>query len=70
MKVINKEVKDCKFTNWKETKVLDLHYSHRWKKWRILVQDYFDDEKTYNYILKQLRIQVRNKYNEKKMGVS
>jgi len=67
MKVINKEVKECEFENGTKNTVLDLEYTHRWTKWRILVKDYVDDEKLYTYILKQLRVQVRNAFNAKKL---
>ena len=29
--------------------------------------DYFDDDNTYNYIVKQLRIQVTNLYTQEKL---
>ena len=65
MKVIKREVKDCEETSWVKTTVLDLHYSHRWEKGRILVRDY--DDSMYTYILKQLRKEVRNHYNNNKI---
>ena len=62
MKVINKEVKECELTTWEKNTVLDLIYSHRWKEGRILIKDY--EDKFYDKILKQLRIEVRNSYNK------
>ena len=61
MKIISKEVKDCEFTNWEPTKVLEIVYTHRSKEHRrILVKDYNEnDEKN---ILKQLRVAVREDY--------
>lgn len=62
MRIISKEVKECEMANnWTKTTVLDLNYTHRGKKWRILVKDYNDD--TYEYVLKQLRVKVRENYN-------
>jgi len=43
--------------DWTKTNVLDLEYTHKWTAWRILVKDYNDD--FYDYILKQLRVKVR-----------
>lgn len=64
MKVIKKQIKDCEFTNGKPTKVLDLEYSHRWEKWRILVKDY--DDNHYKKTLKELRKEVRKAYENQK----
>ena len=64
MKIISKEVKECAMEDWSTTMVLDLLYTHRSKKKkRILVKDY--DDKNYDYILKQLRVKVREAYLEK-----
>lgn len=61
MKVLKKEVKICEETSWEKVKVLDLQYSHRWEKGRILVRDYKDS--SYNFILKQLRKEVKKNYD-------
>lgn len=69
MKVIKKEIRDCTF-EWKENKVLIINYTHRWEKWEVMFKDYWhlvDDERAYNYILKQLRIQVKNLYAQEKL---
>lgn len=66
MKILNKEVRVCEF-EWKENKILILKYSHKWENWEIQVMDYFDDDKTYNHIVKQLRKQVTNLYAQEKM---
>ena len=65
MKILSKEIKDCEFTSWEPTKVLEIIYTHRWKEpRRILVKDYNEsDEKN---ILKQLRVAVREDYNLRK----
>ncbi len=60
MKILKKEIRKCEETSWEKTTVLELEYSHRKEKWRILVRDY--DDSTYSYILKQLRIKVREAY--------
>jgi len=65
MRIINKEVKDCEFEDGTKNVVLDLEYTHRWEKWRILVKDY--DDSFYDVILKQLRLQVRDTFNERKL---
>lgn len=57
MKITSKEIKECEMPDWTKTNVLDLEYTHKWTKWRILVKDYNDD--FYDYILKQLRVKVR-----------
>ena len=64
MKVIKKEIKECEFTDWKKTTVLDLEYTHRWEKWRILIKDY--DDVNYYDILKALRVEIRKLYNKSK----
>lgn len=61
MKVIKKKVKTCEETDWSKIKVLDLEYSHRGERGQILIRDYEDS--MYDYILKQLRVKVRNHYN-------
>lgn len=65
MKVIKKKVKTCEETDGTKIKVLDLQYSHRWEKGQILVRDYEDS--MYSYILKQLRVKVRDNYNNYKV---
>ena len=57
MKITSKEVKECEMPDGSKTMVLDLVYTHKWTTWRILVKDYNDE--TYNYILKQLRVKVK-----------
>ena len=66
MKILNKEIRICEF-EWKENRILILKYTHKWEKWEIQVMDYFDDDNTYNYIVKQLRIQVTNLYTQEKL---
>ena len=61
MKIIKKKIKDCENPDWTRTNVLDLEYTYKRNKGRILVKDY--DDKFFNLILKQLRVQVRNNYN-------
>ena len=65
MKVIKKEVKTCEETDGTKIKVLDLQYSHRGEKGQIFVRDYNDS--MYSYILKQLRVKVRDNYNNYKV---
>ena len=61
MKIIKKEIKNCEFTDWIKTIVLDIIYKYKWKEWRILVKDFIEsDEKN---ILKQLRVKVKENYN-------
>lgn len=62
MKILKKEVKDCEDTASNKMKVLDLHYSHKGKEWRILVRDFIEDD--FKNVLKQLRVAVRNSYNK------
>jgi hypothetical protein len=57
MKITSKEVKECEMPDGTKTNVLDLEYTHKWVTWRILVKDY--DDETYDYVLKQLRVKVR-----------
>ena len=69
MKVTRKEIKECDY-NWKKEMVLFIDYTHKWEKWDVQIRDYghlVDDEKAYEYILKELRVQVRNTYNAEKM---
>lgn len=68
MRIIKKEVKkcdDCNKSNSDKTLVLDLLYTHRGKEWRILIKDY--KEEYYQDYLKQLRVEVRNTYNEQNL---
>ena len=65
MKIKTKDIKECEFTNGKQTLVLDLLYTHRGLEGRILVKDY--DDKNYEGILKQLRKEVRQAYKEWKL---
>ena len=69
MKVTRKEIKECEYDNGKEM-VLFIDYNHRGEKWEVQIRDYghlVDDEQAYEYILKELRVQVRNTYNAEKM---
>lgn len=65
MKILKKKIKDCEFTNGTPTKVLDIEYSHRWESGRILVKDFIESD--YNNVLKQLRVKVREHYNNQKV---
>ena len=65
MKVIKKEVKNCE-EKWKNIKVLELQYSHRGEKGKIFVKDFIDSD--YKNILKQLRVKVRENYNNFKVS--
>lgn len=65
MIIIKKEVKECDDIDWTKTIVLDLEYTHKWETWKILIKDY--KEEFYDDYLKQLRIKVRNAFNEQKM---
>ncbi len=67
MKIRSKEVKECELEDWTKNTVLELIYTHRGTKWKILVKDYTDTEEVYQYILKQLRKQVKNLYVQEKM---
>lgn len=65
MKIINKEIRDCEYTNWIKTKVLILDYSYKWETWQIQLKD-IDEwiiEKYFDKYLKILRKQVKNQYN-------
>lgn len=43
MKILKKEVKECENKDWSKTMVLDLEYSHKGYKGRILVKDYKEE---------------------------
>lgn len=60
MKVVSKEVKDCKDEDGNEVTVLDLNYTHYWEKGRVVIRDYSED--MYDYILKQVRKEVSKWY--------
>jgi hypothetical protein len=61
MKITSKEIRDCTNPDNTKTQVLELFYTHKWEKGRILVKDY--DDSNFDVILKALRIEVRNQYN-------
>jgi len=61
MKITKKEIKECEFTDWVKTLVLDIEYTHKRKKGRILIKDYKAEyEKDY---IKQVRKEVQKTYN-------
>ena len=61
MKILKKTIKECDTTDWNKTNVLVLEYTHKWKMWKIQVRDYNDDN--YKVILKQLKVEVKNLFN-------
>lgn len=66
MKVIDKKVRECDLENWQKELVLDITYTHYWKKWNVLIRDYkreFEKPEFDKYIMKQIRQQVKNNYN-------
>lgn len=64
MKILEKNVRKCEFSDGRKTTVLELIYTHRSKeKKRILVKDY--DDEHYEKILKLVRKEVRNNHNLK-----
>jgi len=63
MKILSKVVKECD-TETGKTLVLELNYSHKRKKWKVLIRDYNDEY--YEYILKQLRKEVKEAYDKYK----
>ena len=65
MKVLKKQIKNCEDTGDNKMKVLDLHYSHRGEKGRILIRDYKDTD--YKEILKRLRLEVRKLYDNQQV---
>lgn len=60
MRVLTKEIRDCKFEDGNEVKVLELTYSHNGENGKILVQNY--DDKNYEAILSQLKKEVSELY--------
>jgi hypothetical protein len=65
MKILKKKVKLCDDSDGGKTNVLDLEYSHKGKTWKILIRDY--DDSNYKDILKRLRVEVRNLYNNQEV---
>ena len=63
MKILSKVVKECD-TETGKTIVLELGYSYKKKKWKVLIRDYNDEY--YEYILKQLRKEVKEVYDKYK----
>lgn len=65
MKIKNRDVKSCENKDGSFTSVLDIEYTHKWESGRILIKDYNPElEEEY---MKELRIKVRNHYNEQKL---
>jgi hypothetical protein len=64
MKIISKEIKECENTDSTKTIVLDITYSHKGEKWRLLVKDF--EEKNEKKIIKQLRKKVQEYFLTKK----
>jgi len=72
MKIVSKNIRECEFEweNWTEKNlVLELACTHRWEAFNIKIKDYSEDfdDKIYNAILKQLRVEVRNAYNARQI---
>ena len=66
MKILNQEIKECEFTTWVKTKVLDLEFSHKkLKRGRILIKD-FGWELTPK-MLKEIRAEIRESYSNWKL---
>ena len=61
MKITNKEIKECTLPNWDKTTILDLQYTHKWEKGRVLLDNY--DDKYYNKVLKLVRKAAIEQYN-------
>lgn len=64
MKILSKQIKECEETNWTKTTVLDLVFSYKHRKWRVLIRDYFNDNKTYAHIIKNLKEEIVKAYRE------
>lgn len=60
MKITSKEIRDCTNPDNTKTQVLEIFYTHKWEKGRILVKDY--DDNFYDIILKQLKKEVKKHY--------
>ena len=65
MIIKNREIKACENTDGSFSNVLDIQYTHKWETGRILIRDYNPDLES-EYI-KELRVKVRNHYNEQKL---
>lgn len=66
MKIIDKKIRECELENSQKELVLDITYTHYWKKGNVLIRHYkkeFETPEFDEYIMKQVKQQVKNNYN-------